>query len=213
MKSKRMFAFAASIFGLALWCVPNALAACGVSSIALPHPTAFQLQMGQAHLLRAALDGSPSDTESTPSIVGMWHVTFTSEGADSGLPAGTPVDNALVVWHSDHTEIMNSARPPQDGNFCMGVWQQTGKLTYSLNHFAWLGNMYDPTNPEAWSEIGPPQGPTHIVETVTLSPDGNHYSGTFTLDAYDTSFNVTMHITGVISATRITTNTTVGDLM
>ncbi len=31
------------------------------------------------------------------------------------------VDNAFVQWHSDGTEIMNSRRPAQDGNFCLGV--------------------------------------------------------------------------------------------
>jgi hypothetical protein len=47
------------------------------------------------------------------------------------------IDNALVVWHSDYTEIMNSGRPPQDGDFCLGVWEQVGKSKYKLNHFAW----------------------------------------------------------------------------
>ncbi len=72
---------------------------------------------------------------------------------------------------------------------------------------------YDPTNPASWSEIGPAQGPTRIVEEITLSPDGAHYSGTFTLDAYDTSGNVAVHIVGVLSATRITMDTTVPDLL
>jgi hypothetical protein len=35
------------------------------------------------------------------------------------------------------------------------------------------------------------------------------YSGTFTLDAYDTSFSLTTHIVGVIKGTRVTTSTTV----
>ena len=48
-------------------------------------------------------------------IVGMWHVTFTAQGNTGGPPDGTPIDNALATWHSDRTEIMNSARPPQDG--------------------------------------------------------------------------------------------------
>ncbi|MGA7927610.1 MAG: hypothetical protein WCA20_16670 [Candidatus Sulfotelmatobacter sp.] len=32
---------------------------------------------------------------------------------------------------------MNSARPAQDGNFCLGVWTRTGKLKYYLNHIPW----------------------------------------------------------------------------
>jgi len=138
-------------------------------------------------------------------IVGMWHVTFTAEGntGPDGPPDNTPIDNALVVWHSDKTEIMNSARPPQDGDFCMGVWEKTGKSTYKLNHFAWLAN--DTTN--APSGIGNPSGPTRIVEDVILGPDGNRYVGTFTLDAYDTSNNRVAHIIGVIKGARITVNT------
>jgi hypothetical protein len=137
------------------------------------------------------------------SIVGMWHVILTAKGNAEGPPDGTPLDNALAVWHSDKTEIMNSARPPQDGNFCMGVWEKTGRSTYKLNHFAWLGN--DTAN--APSGIGNPSGPTHIVQNVILSRDGNHYEGTFAVDVYDTSNNVVAHVTGVLSATRITVNT------
>lgn len=150
-----------------------------------------------------------SDSSSDDSIVGMWHVMFTAEGNDGGPPDNTPIDNAIVVWHSDKTEIMNSGRPPQDGDFCMGVWEKTGKSTYKLNHFAWGGN--DITN--APTGIGNPTGPTRIVEEVTLSPDGDHYVGRFTLDATDTSGNPTAHIIGVITATRVTLHTTVKGLL
>lgn len=39
------------------------------------------------------------------------------------------------------------------------------------------------------SGIGNPEGAVQLIEEVTLSPDGKHYAGTFTLDAYDTSGN------------------------
>jgi len=148
------------------------------------------------------------DEDSDP-IVGMWHVTFTAQGNVGGPPDGTSIDNALATWHSDRTELMNSARPPQDGDFCMGVWKRTGKNTYKLNHLAWLSN--DTTN--APSGIGNPTGPTRFLQEITLSADGNHYNGTFTLDAYDTSGTQVAHIVGVIAATRITINTTVPDLL
>jgi hypothetical protein len=148
-------------------------------------------------------------SDSAVSIVGMWHVTFTAQGNEVGPPDGTPLDNALVTWHSDGTELMNSARPPQDGNFCMGVWKKIGNNKYKLNHFAWLGN--DTAN--APGGIGNPAGPTRFVEEITLSPDGNHYSGKFTLDAYDTLGNQVAHILGVVAGTRITLDTTVGDLL
>jgi hypothetical protein len=143
------------------------------------------------------------------SIVGFWRVTFTAEGnGKEGPPDNTPIDSGFVQWHSDGTEIMNSGRPPQNGNICLGVWEKTGKFKYKLNHFA-NGNVIDPTNPTA---IGPPGGPTQIAEDIILSRDGNHYAGMFTLDAYDTPANgnkLLTHIIGVITATRITVRTSV----
>ena len=38
------------------------------------------------------------------------------------------------------SSIMNSSRPVQDANFCFGVWQQTGKLSYYVNPISWQGN-------------------------------------------------------------------------
>jgi hypothetical protein len=147
--------------------------------------------------------------EDADPIVGMWHVTFTAQGNTVGPPDGTPIDNALVTWHSDGTELMNSARPPQDGDFCMGVWKKTGSNKYKLNHFAWFAN--DTAN--APGGVGNPTGPTRILQQITLNADGNHYSGTFALDAYDTSGTQVAHIVGVIAATRITINTTVPGLL
>lgn len=150
-----------------------------------------------------------SDSASSEPIVGMWHVTFTAKGNEAGPPDGTPIDNSLVTWHSDGTEIMASDRPSQDGNICMGIWEKTGRLKYKLNHIPWLNN--DTTN--APSGIGNPTGPVRLVEEVTVSPDGKHYAGTFTLDAFDTSGNQIAHVVGVLSGTRVTMNTTVQDLL
>jgi hypothetical protein len=189
--------------------VTSAQAQCGLPT-KLVKPTNWHPQLGSAHLLRTGLGGPDFPDEIGPSIVGMWHVTFTAQTMNGSSIPNTVIDNALVVWHSDKTEIMNSIRPPQDGEFCMGVWEKTGIAKYKLNHFAWGGNAF-PTDPP--TEIGPPTGPTHITETVTLSPDANHFSGTFTLDAYDTSGNIATSFTGVLTATRITINTKVGDLL
>lgn len=168
------------------------------------HPTAMNLLTLEPRLMTAALtDGE----EYTPSIVGMWHAKLISKGTP-GIPDGTVIDNTLTVWHSDHTEIMNSARPPQDGNFCLGVWEQTGVRQYKLNHFPWLAN--DTMNAPAG--IGNPSGPTRITESVTLSPDGQSYWGTFTLNSYSTTNQLEAHIVGVIRATRITVNTTEGEI-
>ena len=61
--------------------------------------------------------------------------------------------------------------------------------------------------------IGNPAGPTRFVENITLNQDGKHYTGTFTLDAYDTLGNRVAHIGGVVAGTRITLDATVGDLL
>jgi hypothetical protein len=63
------------------------------------------------------------------------------------------------------------------------------------------------------SGVGNPTGPVRIIENVTLSPDGKHYSGTFILNAHDLSGNLIAHITGVLSGTRVTVNTTVPELL
>jgi hypothetical protein len=126
------------------------------------------------------------------------------------LAKGAARASGLCSHLSIHTEIMNSGRPAQDGNFCIGVWKKAGKSKYKLNHFAWVGGS-DTTNVP--SGIGNPQGPTRIVEVVTLSADGNHYVGTFTLDATDTSGNPTAHIIGATAGTRVTMETTIPELL
>jgi hypothetical protein len=113
---------------LALMVVPNSTAQCGSLRQPLPTHTSWHPQYGNAHLMKAAFTRErPDGDEDTQAIVGLWHVTFTAEGNAAGPPDGTPIDNAIVAWHSDKTEIMNSGRPPQDGNFCMGVWEVTGR--------------------------------------------------------------------------------------
>src|SRR5580658_6092083 len=90
-------------------------------------------------------------------IVGMWKLTFVSRGT-TGIPDGTVIDVGYATWHDDGTEIMNSGRAPITGNFCMGVWTQTGDYTYTLNHF---GLAWDPTGAAFL-------GPSNIKESVTL---------------------------------------------
>ncbi len=196
---------AISALVLAVVAIPGAMAQCGVST-KLVKPSSWQPQTQGVQLVRAALAKSEEDA---PSIVGMWHVVFTAHSLNGGAIPDTVTDNSVVVWHDDGTEIMNSSRPAQDGNFCLGVWVQTGKLSYFLNHIPWQGN--DPSNAPAG--IGNPQLGAQIIEDVNLSPDGNHYSGTYTLTAYDPSGNPTVSFTGTLEATRITTKTKITDLL
>jgi hypothetical protein len=190
---------------LALAVIPSALAQCGLST-KLVKPSSWQPEMGSSVLKMVAL---PDGYQGGPSIVGMWHVTFTAQTLNGGAIPNTPIDNSVAVWHSDGTEIMNSSRPAQDGNYCMGVWEQTGRLKYYLNHIPWQGN--DLTN--APTGIGNPAAGAQLTESVTLSPNGSSYSGTFTLTAYDISGNPTVVFTGILAATRITINTKFSDLL
>lgn len=114
---------------------------CGTPTAKL-HEQAWRLGDPTALLIQAADTVDP--------IVGMWHVMFTAEGNSEGPPDGTPIDNALVVWHADGTEIMNSGRPPQDGDFCMGVWKKAGPNRYHLNHFALGRQRYRPCADRDW---------------------------------------------------------------
>jgi hypothetical protein len=136
------------------------------------------------------------------SIVGMWHVLLVAEGNAEGPPDDTVLDNALVQWHADGTEIMNSSRDPATGSFCLGVWKQVGPRHYRLSHFT-----------KGWDAVlGQPEGPGIIREDVVLSHDGKTYSGTFTLDQYDDSKSLVAHIVGQIKGSRITVNTTIDSL-
>ena len=177
-----------------------AAAQCG-TPVAKLHKQAWRVGDPAAFLTRTAGGVEP--------VVGMWHVTFTAEGNTEGPPDGTPIDNAIAVWHSDGTEIMNSGRPPQDGDFCMGVWKKIGPNQYLANHFAWGGN--DTTN--APTGIGNPTGPTRILEKITVSSDGQSFSGTFSLRGTDTTGKTTAYIIGAIAGTRITTQTTILELL
>lgn len=181
---------------------PGAWAQCGLPAKA--KPMSWQ---NNDLIPRLMLVSDDKDGGNERSIVGMWHVKFTAQTMN-GQPFTAVIDNAVAVWHKDGTEIMNSSRPAQDGNFCLGVWARTGEHAYHLNHIPWQGN--DPTNAPG---IGNPQGGAQIIEDVVLDKDGDSYSGIFTLTSYDPAGNVEVSFTGVISATRITPNTPFSDLL
>lgn len=119
------------------------------------------------------------------SIVGLWQITFYYEGQ--------PVDVGFDVWHSDGTELLNDTPPPATGNVCVGVWTQTGPVTYKLKHPSWT-----------FDSNGNLTGTAVIRENVTLSPGGNKFTGTYTISYYDTSGNPTGSFNGLVQATRIT---------
>ena len=138
----------------------------------------------------------------SPSIVGMWSFQFISMGNTTHNPSiadGTELNWGYNQFHSDETEILNSgARMPAQENFCLGVWQKTGHATYQVNHFAL---NYNPTT-------GGLVGKILVVETLTVSPGGTAFSGTFVETVFDINGNKTDHLTGQVTGQRITTDTT-----
>ena len=127
------------------------------------------------------------------SIVGLWSFQFVSQGND-GIPDNTVLDQGYAMWHADGTEMINSGKPPITSSFCMGVWKPTGRFTYKLNHVAL---SWDPTGTTF-------VGPASIHEEITLDHSGESYSGTFTIDQFDTNGNAIAHVQGTVNATRIT---------
>ena len=99
-------------------------------------------------------------------------------------------------------QILNSSRAPATQSFCLGVWEKTGSSMYKLNHF-----------PLSWNPDGTLLGPANIREEITLSPDHNSYTGTFTLDQYDPNGNNLVHLAGQVKAKRITVDTTITDVL
>jgi hypothetical protein len=149
-----------------------------------------------------ARDLSIAAGSSNASIVGMWSFQFLSMGNTThspSIPDGAVLDFGYTQWHSDGNEILNSGtRAPATENFCLGTWQKTGRSTYQLSHFA-LG--YD-------AATGLLNSKTIIVETVTLSPGGTKFSGTLTLTVFDPTGKQVDHLTGQVTAERLTVDTT-----
>lgn len=129
------------------------------------------------------------------SIVGLWHVVFTAKNS-APVPDGTVIDDGIVTWHADGTEIMNSGRPPITSSFCMGTWVKSGG-NYNLKHVAL---SWDPTGTQF-------VGQAIIRESVHLNPNGNRYTGTFTIDQFGLDGKTVLaHVQGTVKAERITVN-------
>jgi hypothetical protein len=181
--------------------VPHAAAGCGPGN--LQGPFTFVTPVTDARTFTPAAVPSASAEMQQPSLVGMWSVQLVSQGnATSAMPIpdGALVDFGYQIFHIDNTEWENSGgRSPNTQNFCEGVWGKTGFNTYELNHFAY---QYD-------SISGSLTGTANIRYQMTLSPSGNSFTGTFTIDVYDTKASHLAHLAGTLSATRVTVDTVV----
>jgi len=161
-----------------------------------------QNPLGSATFASMARDQASASGATSPSLVGMWNFQLISQGnttRNPPLPDGAQLNFGYIQFHSDETEIQNSgARSPAQQNFCLGVWQKTGRSTYQVNHYALNYN----------ASTGVLLGRIILIETLTLSPGGTAFSGTFAETVYDTTGNKTDHITGQITAVRMTVDTT-----
>jgi hypothetical protein len=116
----------------------------------------------------------------------MWQFVF--------LVDGQSIDWGFTQFHSDGTEITNSAlRAPATGNYCMGVWKKTGPSTYKVTHRAL---NYDAGGTLLSLGI--------IGEEITVDKAGDTYTGTFTVDFFDMVGHNVGHGVGNITARRIT---------
>jgi hypothetical protein len=151
-------------------------------------------------------------------IVGLWAFKYTSKGnlATLGIPDGAPIDNGNTAWFADGNEItFSGARNPIVGASCIGVWKQTGERTYVLNHIGLSWNPLaastapaGPGNPGGGP--GASGGPAFIKQYVTLSLDGQSYTGTFSINQLMPDGKtpaLPAPIKGTITATRVTVDT------
>jgi hypothetical protein len=179
--------------------VSNAVAGCGDMS-SRQGPFQFALTSAESRQEQPAAPAATAKSKglSTPSIVGFWKFQFISKGNTThnpSIPDGALLDFGYMQWHSDGTELINSA---VHSDFCMGVWAETGFLTFEINHFP---INYDPSGMVA--------SYVNLREQDTLSPSGDSYTGTITIDVYDPMGNHLDHLAGTVVATRLTVDSTI----
>lgn len=221
---------AIALIGLSAFAVTHPAAACGLSLVKAANgqwrivpPPSMSAAAARRMLLAAApatrAKAMPNPLQYLEPITGLYDVTLTAAGNPPGtlFANGQVADHGYSVWHADGTEIMNSGRPAGDGNFCLGTWAQTGKRTYTLNHYtlSWFQSVSaspdqgTPPLPGLYSVNNFFAGPGNISETITLAKDGQSYTGTFTITQYmgDTGEVAPgFPIKGNVAATRLTIN-------
>ena len=181
----RRLVIAAATLTSAAALAPAAFAGCGGAPV---HPASYQVDSNDAPLIRTAWV-TPADFQPR-GIVGLWSFSF--------VAGGQQIDWGYTEWHPDGTEITNSGgHSPASGNFCLGVYRQTGPSTYHLKHFP-LG--YDPTTGLLVAKI-------ILTEDVTLDRTGANFSGPFTIDVYDpTGVTLLQHVAGTVTGHRVEPN-------
>ena len=111
-------------------------------------------------------------------------MTFTS--------GGQVTDVGFDAWHSDGTETLNDVSPISH-NVCLGVWVQTGPQRFQLKHMVL---RFDPS--------GAMIGTAILREIITVSRNGDAYTGTFTIEFLDLAGTMVFQGSGEIVGERIT---------
>ena len=190
MKNSLWRLFRGASFTLAaigmLFAATSAVAACGDPlrlKLGVAPTLPFLVQLGGDAELAPQTEGPDTDN----SIVGLWHVTYTS--------GGQPLYESFDQWHIDGTELENPNLAPATGPLCLGVWKQVGQRTFRLHHVGWNFDIN-----------GNSLGTFTLNETNTIGPNGKTYQGTFDLKFYDVGGNLVQDVTGTQTAIRITVN-------
>lgn len=193
--------FSAGMFGLLgiavlLFGATNANAACGMFN-----PTGSHNSIKLPALTPAEL-GSAPPWRANPSIVGLWHVIYTTgSGSDSST-----FNNTFDTWHADGTEFETAYLAPVGGDVCVGVWKQTDPRTFVLHHVGWLFSPFD-SNGNATNLSGTATNYFTLDEIITVTPEGESYSGTFTFKIWTLDGTFTgVQVPGTIAAVRIIAN-------
>jgi hypothetical protein len=120
------------------------------------------------------------------SIVGLWSVHYVST-------TGGPEVFTYDQWHADGLEVEAAHLAP--GVLCQGTYRQAPDGSYHNYHVAWT---FDST--------GAPSGYWDENLIVTVSADGQSYSGAFAQYFYDVNGNFLFENDGTLTATRLTVN-------
>ena len=139
----------------------------------------------------AALGAVDSDQADLPNpsvtVLGLWKKIYFDQ-------YGVLNDIGFAQFSAGGTELLNDVGAFNAGtNFCIGAWKKIGPRSYDLVHTFYL---FDGT-----TAIG-----VSIEKSqLTVSRDGNHFTGTWNQDNYDLSGNLiaNTHYYGTITGTRI----------
>jgi len=119
------------------------------------------------------------------SMVGLWNVVDTNQGQ--------VVDLFFDTWNADGNEFFIDGTNPAADNVCQGTWEQVGAHTYKLKHISWT-----------FDDSGNLNGTAIFHDVVTVSRDGNSYTGTENVYIYDLNGNLIQEYLGdQLQATRI----------